>query len=683
MTEQVVVRRGVGGVGGMFGVGRARLWVLVCLAVVVLVIVGMGPGEAVAQNLYMLEGTEAEKEALASLDAGKMIGAREKAQKVLEGGESLIGTFVMASVYYDEEANYPRALFLLRKAKKMLTDEFGERPEMELAQQWHKRMLRLEIWILSEMDRREEELDVLVYYDQLYKPPLEEDRIWALVKLNRYEEAEAIGRKLIVSDDFGIRRQAYNGLIAMANEKRDRVGALAWGMEGMEKTQERSCVIASNTALAAVQNLKFSEVESLVKKAKKAEYQDCSGSPYAQLAGLYLMTGEFQKTISTLEQLRREPSDARLRSQFEMYYRSITASLLYALGQIKQAEERMKTVIETPDRVGMQSSSLENMKLGYTLIYWAILTAKWHQLSEQIAARDFADWGTFALIKDREMLALTLWERKRMAINLASEQNLIVTLARPYFTEVAPWYAGVATELFGPGLVRQAVEEARIAEGEAKFKEAAMEGYFEAMLAEAAWREDAYGEAGERIQKALGLLPPEERLLMWRLKAIQFAVWREGGSGGGDQGAVLHELMQQYPTVFRHLGLSIPVEIVHEGGAEAEVIAGLLQKSPRFELDDAGLRLRVVEQSEGISMCLNSRGGQQYTCYQSWEKLEDTLTEEIPTDDADRRAWMIGRFLDRAFSPKVELTQSDINTLDGRTGRINADDAIKGILGGP
>jgi hypothetical protein len=626
-----------------------------------------------------LVGTAAEQEALASLDAGKFIRAREQAQTILDGGESMIATFVLASVYYEEEANHPRALFLLREAKGMLAEGFGARPTDPDAQRWHKRMLRQEIYILGEMDRREEELAFLESYDSLYTPPLEEDRIWALVKLGRYSEAEAIGKKLITSDDFGIRRQAYNGLIAMANEQRDRKGALRWGVEGMDKTQDRSCVIASNTALAAIQNMQFSEVEPLIKKAKQAEYQDCSGSPYAQLVSLYLVMGEFQKTISSLDQLHKEPMSVRMRSQFEMYNRSLMVNLFYALGQLKQAEERMAVIINAPDRVGMTSASLENVHLGYALLYWSILQARQQQLAERLAALPTWSWDRYALYKEREEMSLAQWERRRAAISFASQQDLIVTLVRPYFTEVSPWQAGALTELFGAGVVREAVAEARAAEAKMGFDNPAIEGYFDALLAEAAWRDDDPDLALTLIASATQSLPSEERLLRWRLLAIRAHIlWPSDPDTARE---LFHEVLQQYPTTLRQLALPLPVEISHSGDGDAPLIADLLAQSPRFVIDPNGFIVQVSASAEGVNLCISNRSGQQYTCLPSWEKRDDG---DSPPEQEDLRiAWIIEHFLDRAFSPRVELTQSDINTLDGRTGRINADAALQKMLGSP
>jgi hypothetical protein len=39
------------------------------------------------------------------------------------------------------------------------------------------------------------------------------------------------------------------------------------------------------------------------------------------------------------------------------------------------------------------------------------------------------------------------------------------------------------------------------------------------------------------------------------------------------------------------------------------------------------------------------------------------------------------KFHAAAFSPKVSLKQSDLNSLDGTTVRVGADEVLKGVLG--
>jgi len=247
--------------------------------------------------------TQAERDALTNLEAGKRTQAREQADAILKDGPSLVATYVRASIYY-YEGFFPRALFLMRKSRDMLTDSFGLPPDDPDARRWHRRLLIEEASILGDMDRRQDQLEMLQYYDEYYKPSREVFQIWPLIKLHRFDEAREIGERLTKSDDYWTRLRAYNGLIAMADEMGDRSGTLSRSRDAWLKTQEKSCVIGLNGAMSEMQNLLYRETEALIKKAKTAEYQDCSDHPYVVLTRLYLLMGEFLSLIHISEPTR-------------------------------------------------------------------------------------------------------------------------------------------------------------------------------------------------------------------------------------------------------------------------------------------------------------------------------------------------------------------------------------------
>ena len=49
--------------------------------------------------------------------------------------------------------------------------------------------------------------------------------------------------------------------------------------------------------------------------------------------------------------------------------------------------------------------------------------------------------------------------------------------------------------------------------------------------------------------------------------------------------------------------------------------------------------------------------------------------------DSDPVLAAIDGFHSAAFSPRVSLTQADLNSLDGSTVRVDADEVLKGVLG--
>ncbi len=630
---------------------------------------------APAEDLLNASGDA--KDALSALDIGKFTRARELVTKSLEKDpDHFIANWVMVQVYYEYEANFPRALFLLRKIRKILEGEYGDKPDAAEAQTWHKKMLKREASILGQMDRREDQLAVYVHYDELYKPSIEVNRIWPLMKLGRFDDARKIGKKLIYSDHFNTRLRAYNGLMAIADEARERKESYKWGKEGLERTQKRSCIIASNLARSALQNVLFDEAEEYVKIARKATHDDCSSNPLSQLVSIHLLQGEFQKTISTLHQLRKEPLSQRMRVQFEMANKARMVELLYALGQFKESEKRIREVLQAPDRVGMTSASKENQALTNMVLFWSVLDARREQERERAGIRGFVEATRIRLKATK--LKLVQWEKSRMALRLGTLQNLLVTALRPYYLDLMPWYAPALIRILGSGVVIKAIGDARQADADMEKK---LSGYFDAVEAEAHWRAGRTDEARKLADRSLGGLPKKAKLVRWRAQAILAQIAWRGGSVE-DARKHFHEVLHKYPTVLRQLAVRLPVTVQHSGGSDAEAIAEKLHDSRRLSTGkNSGFEVRVEQNDDGIRLCLRGARDFQYACVGTQQLESEQKQSDDKLEGEERLLALIDLFHDKAFAPLVELTQSDINTLDGRTGRIGADRAVKDILG--
>ena len=78
-----------------------------------------------------------------------------------------------------------------------------------------------------------------------------------------------------------------------------------------------------------------------------------------------------------------------------------------------------------------------------------------------------------------------------------------------------------------------------------------------------------------------------------------------------------------------------------------------------------------VATDDGARVCLFSSG----------RRLGCAAREADDPSGDEQLVTILDRFHDTVFSPRVELTQSDLNSLDGRPQRIGADAAIKGMLG--
>ena len=111
------------------------------------------------------------------------------------------------------------------------------------------------------------------------------------------------------------------------------------------------------------------------------------------------------------------------------------------------------------------------------------------------------------------------------------------------------------------------------------------------------------------------------------------------------------------PGIFRRLGLRVPVRIEARGDVVAERVASRLSGSPRLDEDAGGFVLRVqADRAEG-SACLMGTDNSEIACGRASAKAGD---------DADVMvAKLVQDFHEKAFAPRIDMGQTDINSLDG------------------
>lgn len=620
----------------------------------------------------------------------------------------ILGALVLAQIYEESEGNFPKAIFWVREAIDWLNQECGPKPKDLRAQQLHRDLLLQESWVLGSMDRRQEQLNALERYAKIYQPPKEERKIWPLVKLGRFEEAREIGLKQIKSEEGFVRSRAFNGLMAVECEARNRKASYDWGMRGHIDAQKQSCVIALNMGLASRQCFKFEEEEQFNRLALNAGQRDCSSSPYIQSSATYLIRGDFQKSISALSSW--VPSTAMEWMQSHMRVKARRAELMFGLGIWHRGLKEIHEVVTYPDRsAGTDSASEEMLNLESYVLYWALLDGERIAADERRAIRSW--WSSLKRQGRRASMAWRRWRVKRQVIRYATYQNNLVDLIRPYFSSVMPWYSATLTHLLGSGVLRGALHRAR--EEDSNDYPIISGAYFDGFEAELAWVEGDAEEALRLSESALAGIPKSAKLLRYRLTTIRWAA-RAQVNGVYEADDDLHVLLSEHPVMLRLFGLSIPVRLDISEGDLAAQIDTYLQRSPRFLIsEDARLTLQVTEGPEKLQVCLIGARGNRYRCAETFINLkreraslqakrqamkgaphdierpktqEGSEGEEEVSNDADK--WSVPlepdpalRVVDRAhqelFSPLVELTQKEMDTLDGNIRQLKAEDALE------
>lgn len=619
----------------------------------------------------------AEQEAVASAEAGKYTRAREQAEKILAtDADSIAGTFVLADVFYSWEADHAKALFLIRRARTLLERKFGAAPDDPVARIWHKKILTTEIYILGELDRKREQLATIDAYDALYAPKLTRMRIWPLMKLGRYDEAIAVGEKLALSPDIYERVSAYNGLMAVEDERLRRKASYDWGIKGIAATQGKSCILFHNTAQASISMFRFAEAEEYARKAINAEINDCPNTSYEHLATLYLLEGEFQKSVSAFKKLVSHPLDRRYRPHFAQSNRSILVELLYALGKGEEGLEYAQQVFDAPDRSGMVSVSVDDVRFGHAVAYWSMLELRRAELEEDESAASFLSAGAMKRAEALRDVRLRQWELTRVLIRLSMAHDRLVTNLRPYVRGVKPWYAGNLARILGPGLISAAIDRAEALDADLP----AAHGYFASLRGEVAFWSGDLDAAIRYGQAALAAMPKETRLLAWRTEAYLAAALDRRGRRAE---AVPHfrTVLREYPSALPQLGLRIPVSLRRGPGELAASVADALEDSPRLEVEDgaAPFVVEVEAEADVVRVCLSASDGFRFNC----SETSATDEKKLAPFGGDVARAVAHDFHRTVLAPKVELTSSDINSLDGSPVRVNADRVLEGLVGPP
>ena len=605
-----------------------------------------------------------EQMALTKVDQGKFKDARRLANEALGSFPGIVARYVLAMVQSESEGNLPRALFLIRAARTQLKKVEQEDVLTQKGKQWHRKLLRHELGVLGHLDRRQEQLDLIDIYEQTHQPKITELRIWPMVKLGLYEEARELAISLLKHEEPLVRQRALNGLMAVEEEAGNRQASFDWGEQALRELGTRSCVITTNTALGARRIFDFSKAIAIDLDALKAEREDCPTSPHAQLAPVYLLSGDFQKSVSALKSLRAAPRTARMALQNEMLIRGRFVEILLALGAFEPAWIRIKKIIDHPDRSGMVSYSPDLVELGNLILGYAVGQAHLSELDERLSARPFN--SRWSLRLDKLKLQLQLLSIKRQIRRLAGVKDHLTRVIRPYMYENMMWYTLPVIEALGGAVIESAVKDALKIERDLAVP---AKSILDAYHVETAFKRAHYQKVIELGTETLGSMPKGPVLLKSRIRAqLADAHYRTGNTQAAFK--FFTQVMNTFPTVMRMLDLRLPVSMSIEGEID-DSIRDRITNSPRLNfVEQSPFTLQLSQSGDETLLCLV--GTKRYGCERiKTAKLQDGAAVHLDT------------FHHRVFAPGIEMTQADMSSLDGRAVQGDAASVIEDLIGRP
>lgn len=616
-----------------------------------------GPDESIPEN------ASAEDVAFAALEAAreeKFVRARELVETVLRDEPTAWAPrIVLGMVLHRGEGNLPRALYHLERARRDFEEEWGEIPASDAPWFWHAMNLAELAFVNGSMGRHEEKVRLLRERDSLYDPPWPADRGWPLMRLRRYDEArQAVAEALQLEDQpeqIAAARTALCAIEAEQHRRAEAYVACVAAAEAEREWPEGGPTPFTNAAEASLGMLRPDEAERWILEGTERFAYGTVSNPWLDLTELYLATGRTSEALDALRRMfrwrHRQPAymDEQNRAETQM----TSAVFLLVAGRLEQAARATARIVDRPDRTGFTSSESGQMEAAAALIDRAA-----HRAAAEVAA-ERASWSPWREAPRWSLLAahrrLRTWTSGRRAAALVADRRRLVSTVRPYLAgsvEIPEWLAPELVGAAGPGVVAAALADAREVE---TLPDA--EGYFLAWESEIEFHRGRWRRCLEVAERALEQLPGSEVLLRARV-AVRGARAAEERGEAARSLALLDLALQLDRSTVRRLGESLPVAIEASPGIVPETVADLLSDSPRFRDVGTGFRVQVTGDGSNAEACLLDPAGSRVACAR-------TRLSRAGEDDDDLARRLAEEFHDAAFSPRIDLTQADLQSLDG------------------
>lgn len=581
----------------------------------------------------------------------RYVKAREEAERFLvEHPSSYVGHLVFSQAQHYGEANFPKALFHETRALELFEAEHGSIPTPSQPWRWHARTLIALTATHGSLEHYDEQLGFMRRYNELYTPQLKAELAWPLMKKREFTEARLAAEEgLATGDPYQIER-AMNALCAIEFEAGDDAESFEACRDAVEYARSHfgsaTAVDLGNYAEAARSVFRFDEAERLLVEASKSGLS-WYGNPWLELADLYMRAGRFAEALSALREVPRHRAarPAHVRDSDRNEARRSLAAFLLLMGRPDEALHITDKAVVLPDRRAHNSRDPEQDRSIVALLDRQARLMLAEMTIERAVAKPFYErWWAYA---KASWLRFEAWMSARQAARFLNDESRLVgtfAVGTARSAVMPPWLIGELTHVLGAGVVRAAVDRVRVED-----PRDGASAYYDAVLAEVALIQGRYDEAIEHAGRALEGLQPGDALLRERVRAIM-------GSSLSDPrqtAALYEEVLGADPGLFRRLGWALPVRIESSGSDLDREIAKALRRSPRFEPSDDGLRMQV----SGGQACLFGRTGT------SWGCSEVELGENETGSGYPQR--VVDSFHRAIFSPRVDLSRIDINSLDG------------------
>lgn len=612
------------------------------------------------------------EDAFTLIDSGRYVSARELAEQELrKNRNSIIGNYLMGVVMHRGEVNLPLARYYLGRTRTLIERSNAANFDEEERRTLYLSTLVEILRVAQLMDKRDEHIRIIGDIASIFGLDYGDSAGWSLMKMGRYEEARELMKRYLESDDPDVQNNALNTLGAIEWELGNYDESFEWFTflvknESSGRANASKAMHLHNRAEAAVALLRFQEAEKDLLTATGYFHSDAS-NPWMKLAVIYTGEGRLAEALSALQSMHKwnRRADPALEQQRWNEGQQTAAIVLMAAGYNEEALEILRKIRNRPDRRGLTSGSTDQAEIGLLYLYREALQLRREHLREEMSWNTVKEWGI--ALGERFKTAWELWEVNNRLNALIVPKNRLLWMLRPYSVD-SPLVEWMRTGLHGPlgnGLTQVELTKLLARTGKLADRE---RSYLRAALGETLAAKSNYRSALPELLAARKSLPREEVLLLARVEAL-IAHTQERLGDGAAAATAYRNAMERDPGILRALNLSLPVTFASDDSAAAKKAIGFLEKSPRFH-SGRGFRLTVTTSGNRLFARLTGSDG---------AVLSNVSIARLPDNELCAR--LICREIHRrVFAPKFDLTQTDINSLDGSTSAGDAN-TLKEMLG--
>ena len=636
------------------------------------------PSEPVDSQPYrnpFLAGTPEEEAALHLAETFKLVKLREEARKILKTNpESYAANYLFGYSLHNSEGDLPRAKFYLNKAKERFLAKHSARPNRETAPWgWYERILLELIQVNAEMDAYQEQVDTLDQYVALARhisgapeapPNIMAAYAWPLMKLGRESDAREKLKIAGQHTDEMTRTTYLNSLGALEMEYGHPKASYTAFKQLVEdvRTQgwNQTATYLRNLGEAAAGIGQYDEAERLYSEATRYFDTFTYSNPWFDLTFLYLSQGRFPEGVDALKKTHEWRFNIQpfLAQQTWAQDQHATAELLLHLGETEKGLEIAENIVRRPDRQGGDSIQKDQKEAGTLLLYRALLMAEASRLKESQTWTGGLQWWK-NIFRRRELLAKSALADIQLKA-MVTKNDRIADSFRPYYAPrtlvVSDWHRPDLVSVYGAGVSTEALDSIYQNPPESFEWE---KPPLEVIRAEIAYEMGDEEKAIEILQAAIPEVGESRAVLRARAEARlagmlfdedRFEEAMEMGT----------RVFDTAPAMFRHLDIAVPVTISADADPQSQEVASALAKSPRFTSDSRGYQIKVSKAGSQLVASLSTPQGsllsQAAVAIKDEERTEITAAEDL-----------IARFHQKAFAPRLDLSQKDVNSLDGST----------------